>query len=175
VLLLAAPLALGALAGRAEPDEAPGVPLDRLLKLPASAPVGGSLEKRGGDTKREWEARYRTAREDLERARRELEETRAELEERAGEEGGAWRMSPPGLGGATAEASDTTPIDYKLTQDLRRRREEVARSERRLQDLDVEANLAGVPPDWRGAEPASAEGARSEPQASEGRSPSASD
>ena len=35
-------------------------------------------------------------------------------------------------------------------QELRRNRDELAHSERRIQDLEVEANLAGVPQDWRG-------------------------
>jgi len=55
-------------------------------------------------------------------------------------------MTAPGLGGTTA---GETPRDFKMTQDLRRCREELKRAERQLQDLEVEANLAGVPEHWR--------------------------
>ena len=62
--------------------------------------------------------------------------------------GGAWTMTAPGLGGGAAAASPETPLDFKLSQDLKRSREELARTERQLQDLEVEANLAGVPEHW---------------------------
>ncbi len=64
-------------------------------------------------------------------------------------------MTAPGLG-ATAVAPET-PLDFKLSQDLKRRREELARTERQLEDLMVEANLAGVPEYWR--QPDAPEGA----------------
>ena len=71
-----------------------------------------------------------------------------------------------GEGGTTTTAE--TPLDYKLSQDLRRSREEVERAERQLQDLGVEANLAGVPEDWR--QPEAPEGAVEEgPTATEPR------
>jgi hypothetical protein len=142
--LLLALLAAPALAAEGE-GAGEEVPLDRLLTLP-SAPPEVRVEKRGGSTKAQWQARFEAARGELEEARRALEETRAELEE-ASADSDAWRMSAPGLG--STEAGDA-PLDYKLSQDLRRQREEVARLERRLQDLEVEANLAGVPTDWRG-------------------------
>ena len=41
------------------------------------------------------------------------------------------------------------PADYKLSLAVRRGREEVDRTQRRLQDLQIEANLAGVPESWR--------------------------
>ena len=65
-------------------------------------------------------------------------------------------MGAPGLG-AIEEGHDPrdSPLDYQLTQTLRRNREELARAERQLQDLEVEANLASVPADWRGVPVAS--------------------
>jgi len=149
---LAAAALLGSAPVAAQSDDEPAVALDRLLKLPESAPVEGSLEKRSGSTRNEWQARYREARGDLKQANAQLEETRAAIEKRAGEESGQWQMSAPGLGGAAAASPTDSPLDYKLTQELRRNREEVERAERALQDLDVEANLAGVPPDWRAAD-----------------------
>jgi hypothetical protein len=40
-------------------------------------------------------------------------------------------------------------VSYKLRQDIRRQRDEVAQAERVLQELRIEANLAGVPEDWQ--------------------------
>lgn len=123
------------------------VPLDQLLKLPSSSPVEGRVERRGGVTRAEWLARFQRAREAVEEAEEALAETRAQLEELSGEKS-AWKMSAPGLGNASDPGDQ--PMDYKLSTQMRRQREELARAERRLQDLEVEANLAGIPPDWRG-------------------------
>ena len=123
------------------------MPLDRLLELPSSAPVQAQVEKRGGSTRGQWQVRFEKAREELETARVALEEVRGELEEAAG--GEAWTMTAPGLG---TTASSDTPLDFKLSQELKRCREELERSERQLQDLEVEANLAGVPEHWREAD-----------------------
>jgi hypothetical protein len=38
---------------------------------------------------------------------------------------------------------------------VKRERAEVQRAQSHLRDLDIEANLAGVPEDWRGPRPAS--------------------
>ena len=65
-------------AGADEPDP-PSVPLDRLLKLPSSAPVQARVEKRGGSTRSQWQTRFAKAREERESARLALEEVRAEL------------------------------------------------------------------------------------------------
>jgi hypothetical protein len=124
------------------------VPLDRLLKLPGDQGSVG-VETRAGSTRAEWLARFERARQDVEAAEAALEATRAQIEEKASEES-AWRMGAPGVGSSASAAE--SPIDYKLTQELRRNREEVTRAERQLQDLDVEANLAGVPVEWRGGE-----------------------
>jgi len=43
---------------------------------------------------------------------------------------------------------------------MRRNREEVRRTERRLSELEVEANLAGVPESWRQTEPPAGEPAQ---------------
>jgi hypothetical protein len=144
VALLAALVAGGLPAAGADEGEPPNVPLDRLLKLPSSAPVRTEVEKRGGNTRGQWQARFEKAREEQVAARLALEEVRGEVEEAAG--GEAWTMTAPGL---NATPSADTPRDYKLSQELRRAHEEVQRTERQLQDLEVEANLAGVPESWR--------------------------
>ena len=53
-------------------------------------------------------------------------------------------LAPPGAG----DVSDA-PLDYRLRNKIRQHKAEVDRLEKRLQDLEVEANLAGVPEDWR--------------------------
>lgn len=145
-IVLAAALALAA-GGALAQDEGP-VSLDRLLKIPSSTPTGQmEVEKKGGRTRSQWQERYRTVRRELVKAEENLVETRELLEERMGSETSQWKMAAPGIGDASA-GSDA-PTDYRITQQLRRDREEVARAERAIQDLDVEANLAGVPEDWR--------------------------
>ncbi len=154
-LLLSGP----ALAEEAAPREV--VPLDQLLQLPTSAGATASIEKRGGDTKPEWQARFRTARADLREAEEALAATRLELEEVAGE-GGQWQMTAPGLGSSATKASTDAPLDYQLSQALRRQREEVERTRHALLELETEANLAGVPAEWRALEDTSEEAVAAE-------------
>jgi hypothetical protein len=153
VLLGAALAAAGLPATGADEGDPRAVPLDRLLQLPSSLPVEGRVEKRGGNTKRQWQERFQKADDDLQAAQRALEESRAELEELAS--GESWTMSAPGLGAATAPTD--SPLDYRLSQELKRQREELERAERQLQELEVEANLAGVPEEWRHPDAASPE------------------
>ena len=42
-----------------------------------------------------------------------------------------------------------SPVDYQLREEVRRREAEVTRLETELRELEVEANLAGVPEEWR--------------------------
>ncbi len=56
-------------------------------------------------------------------------------------------MAAPGA----QPTAENSPVSYKLRQDIRKYREEVGRAERRLRDLEVEASLAGVPPEWQKA------------------------
>jgi hypothetical protein len=148
--LAALGVALGAAAPAAggEASEAPGaaVPLEKLLKLPESVTTAPSSEpRRGGKTRAEWLARFEHALADLAKAKQELGDSRKELEEVAPDQ--AWSMSAPGLP-AQASPSETS-IDYRLRQQIRKQRDEVERAERQLDELSVEANLAGVPEDWR--------------------------
>jgi hypothetical protein len=141
-----APLALA--------DDAPSPPivdLDRLLELPESLEL--EPETRGGATKAEWRTRFRSAREDLAAARAALVKTKAKLEDVASGSS-AWKMGAPGLGALDVDANSEAPLDYSLSNELRRNREEVKRRERLLMELEIEANLAGVPRDWQELEPA---------------------
>jgi len=127
---------------------APAVPLEQLLKVPHTAPAveSATVDRKGGRTRTGWQARYRSAQLRLERAESDLAATRAKLDEVSGGSS-QWKMSAPGLG--NAEAPLDSPLDYKLSQNLKRQREELQGAQRSLQDLDVEANLAGVPQSWR--------------------------
>lgn len=128
------------------PASEPVLSLEQLMKLPSSAPVEASIERRGGSTKAEWQARFRSVRKDMAEADSELEAVRDQLEEEVGE-GGSWKMSAPGLG--SAQDPTDAPSNYRLSQELKRKREESQRARQALLDLEVEANLAGVPEDWR--------------------------
>lgn len=143
-------------------DPAPDVSLDDLLKLPSG--VGyGVQDKRGGASRDEWQRRFQAARMDLREAKAALARSLEELDELGGS--GNWKVTPPGLGqimgqqnqnqqtGANAPAGQTgdagAPLNYGLSGDIRRQKDEVKRAERALRDLEVEANLADVPAEWR--------------------------
>ena len=123
----------------------PAVALDKLLKLPTSLEY--SVPKRGGSTASEWRQRFGGMRSALESEREALAAARSELEAVAGSTE-AWQVGPPiPGGGSNADA----PLDYRLRQQIRRPRAAVEGLERDLRELEVEANLAGVPPEWREA------------------------
>lgn len=142
-------------------DPAPDVSLDDLLKLPSG--IGYDVEKRGGAPRDEWQRRFQAVRMDLREAKAALARSLEELD--AMGESGNWKMAPPGLGqimqqqnqnqqtGANAPAGQTgdagAPLNQGLSSDIRRQKDEVKRAERALRDLEVEANLAEVPEDWR--------------------------
>ena len=123
------------------PDAPPQVDLDSLLKLPDS--MHYQVDRRGGATRGEWRQRFETLRVELAGERESLEQSRKELEKAAGA-ADAWTFTPPGLGDAAA-----APVDFQLRQQIRRGEAEVARLERQTLELEVEANLAGVPEQWR--------------------------
>jgi hypothetical protein len=103
------------------------------------------VERRGGATRGEWRARFEAIERDLAAARSALKKAQDELDEVAGS-ADSWQVGPPIPGAA---ANTEAPLDYRLRQEIRRQRDEVERLERSLRDLEVEANLAAVPPEWR--------------------------
>lgn len=139
-LVVAAAPRAGAEEG-APPPEAPPVGLDQLLKLPDD--YGVEAQERGGATASEWRRRFRDARAEVESARQRLERTQSQLEQLA-QDSDQWQMAAPGTSNP-----ENSPVSYKLREELRRQRAEVVRAERELKDLEVEANLAGVPEAWR--------------------------
>jgi hypothetical protein len=131
-------------ASEASEGEAPQVELDQLLKLPSMLEY--SVEKRGGLTPGEWRTRFQELRTALEAEREALELAESDLERVAGS-ADAWQVAPPmpGMTGASSEA----PLDFRIRQTINRHRQEIDRLERQLRELEVEANLAMVPDDWR--------------------------
>jgi hypothetical protein len=154
-------------AGAAADDAAPRVALDDLLQRPPSLefePAG-----KGRFTKAEWRERFDTARAELAAAEADLAATQAKIAKAAGGTS-AWKMAAPGLGGGDPGTVSDGPVDYSLSAEKRRNQEEVARAERRLSELEIEANLASVPADWRGTQPPVADTA-DQPPAAEDSSP----
>jgi hypothetical protein len=152
VLALAVAWALAAPGARGQepPGPAPEVPLENLFKLPESVATTPAGEpRRGGKTRAEWHSRFAKAQADVAKARQALEASRKELEKVAPDQ--AWSMTAPGLP-VQASPSETS-IDFRLRQEIRRQREDLERAERTLDELSVEANLAGVPEEWRPSAP----------------------
>jgi hypothetical protein len=146
-------VAVMAAAAQADPPpESPPAPnagahdvgLDSLLRLPPSGSPAAE-PRTGGATRQEWQQRFATARGDVETARQAIDKAQDELGKLArGTD--SWQMTAPGAQAGTQ--TETSPMSYKLRQELRNQREELASAERRLTDLEVEANLAGVPEEW---------------------------
>jgi hypothetical protein len=144
----------------AEPTEQPAVGLDRLLRIPPSVQL--ETNERGHYTKAQWREKFDKARADIQAAKDDLREAQEALAE-SPSAGTAWQMGAPGLGAVDQDLSNTeTPLDPGLSKTIRNSREALAAAERRLAELDVEANLANVPPDWRGTPVADAEPAGSQ-------------
>ena len=149
--LLAAVLAGGSAAG-VEPDQAGAASaasaeeqpagLDRLLTLPDDKSYG--VDRRGGLSRGEWRARFVEVQDALVVERKGLAEAEGRLDEVAGSSSN-WQMAPvPGM-----QPSPDAPLDYQLRVSIRRHKSEIERLERKLKELEIEANLAGVPAEWR--------------------------
>jgi hypothetical protein len=55
-------------------------------------------------------------------------------------------VAPPG---ASGQNDPTSPLSFKLRQELVRNREALEEAEKALRELKIEADLAGVPATWR--------------------------
>ncbi len=131
-----------------EPPSPPVVALDQLLKIPDTLVFEPAT--RGRNTRVQWRERFEKARAELAEARADLAKSQVKMKEMA-EGTSAWKMGAPGIGSVDASSRDT-PLDYSLSNEMRRNREDVERGERRLSELEIEANLAGVPREWWGDE-----------------------
>jgi hypothetical protein len=119
------------------------VGLDHLLRLP-KAYESSPGDDRGGVNENQWRSRFRESQEKTAEAKEALERSVEELESIAGDSG-QYAVSPPG------QVADPTasPVSFRLRQEIRRNRETVDEVTRKQRALVVEADLAGVPPDWR--------------------------
>jgi hypothetical protein len=129
-------------AGHAQEPAPEPTELDRLLKLPESQSYG--VDRRGGLSRGEWRTRFLEARTSLDNERKSLAAAQGKLDEVAGNASN-WQMAPiPGM-----EPSPDAPLDYQLRLQIRRHKSEIDRLEKKLRELEIEANLAGVPEEWR--------------------------
>lgn len=149
IVRVAAPAAAAVLLAlpAAGQQEKPAVGLDALLKIPST--VNFEPVERGHVTKTEWRKRFDEARGERDQAKSELAKTQAKLAE-IGSSSSAWTMGAPGLSSIDREVANEAPLDMTLSKEMKQRRAEVERTEAQLRELDVEANLANVPEDWRG-------------------------
>lgn len=118
--------------------------LDRLLRIPES--VGYSTDEKGGATRSEWRQRFDDARGAVGSAERTLAASQTKLATVAGSKS-EWQFSPPGV---PSQPSEDSSSNFQLREQVRRQRGELDRARVRLRELDVQANLAGVPEEWRG-------------------------
>ena len=140
VLALAMALAVG-LAGPGYAEEpAQGVGLDQLLKLPPSVSTG--VERKGGMTRGEWRGRFDRLEVQLASEQQSLAVAQKERD-RVANSSDQWLLGAPGMTNTEA------PLDYRLRQEITRHKEEIERLKTARDSLEVEANLAGVPEDWR--------------------------
>jgi hypothetical protein len=142
LLWLIVPLVGAAAADEAVAPAPNSVSLDQLLTLPSALPVEPS--QHGGLSRGEWNSKFEKAEADVEAAKADLAVSLDKLSEMVGKTSN-WKVAAPGV---QAAPDDNSPVNYGLKQEIRRKREEVTRTERKLIDLMVEANLAGVPEDW---------------------------
>jgi hypothetical protein len=127
-----------------EPAAGPQQPaeLERLLTLPGGQSY--EVDRRGGLSRGEWRARFTELEQALANERKALSEAEGRLDEAAGSASN-WQMAPvPGM-----QPSPDAPLDYQLRVAIRRHKSEIERLERKLKQLEIEANLAGVPAEWR--------------------------
>ena len=116
----------------------PELELDRLLRIPRGAIAAPEL--RGGKDRATWASEFSGAREEVQGLELRIRETQEQLREAAPQD---WSFSPTG-GGAPSD-----PEVLKLRALLRRDRQSLQAALKRLQELEVEASLAGAPASWR--------------------------
>ena len=130
-----------------------GVPLgvdpgiESLLQLPRGF-VATSPKAVAGATETEWRRRFKDAGSALSEARSSLAATKLELEGVAvGGGANQWSVAPPGSASDSSPA--TSPLSFRLRQQLRGDRARIDSTEKAYRELRIAADLAGVPENWR--------------------------
>jgi hypothetical protein len=119
--------------------------LDALLQIPNGF-VTNEPEEVAGAGESEWRRRFTKADRELAEALASLEATKRELEGVAvGGGSSQWSIAPPG----GESGSTTSPMSFKLRQQLRGDRDLIDIREKAKRELRIEADLAGVPQIWR--------------------------
>lgn len=121
-----------------EPEGAPALDLDRLLRVPVGASAPSQM--RGGRDRRAWSQAFSEARAEVRDLEARIELAQQTLRETAPEN---WGFTPSG------GAMPTDPEVLKLRAQLKRDRRSLETARQRLRELEVEASLAGVPDEWR--------------------------
>ena len=116
---------------------APTLDLDRLLK-PRTTP---SLQRRfGGRSRGAWEAEFARARNEVAGLELKVAEAQVRYREASSAE---WGYSPTG-----GQGMPTDPEVLRIRAEIKRDRQSLETSRKRLRELGVEASLAGVPEEW---------------------------
>lgn len=144
-VLLSGAIALGAWAqdDAAEPglQAVPQVSLDDLLGLPTG--YEAAVQRRAGATESEWRGRFAASLQQLEEAKQRLAKSEEELD-KVSELAPSWQVAPPG-----SSNPQTSPLSLRLRDDVKRQRQAVELAGRDLRELEVQAELASVPDEWR--------------------------
>ena len=143
-LLVGSAVAGSALA-EGEDSAVPAVSLERLFQLPPQAPPPAAEGRRGAADREEWEERFRLAHDEVDAVDAALRAAQEEVESLAAGSA-AWQLAAPGAG----VGSENSPLSFRLRQEIRRQRENLANAQLKLTDLRVQASLAGVPQEWQG-------------------------
>jgi hypothetical protein len=127
--------------------------IESLLQLPEGF-ITTSPYSVAGASETEWRRRFRTANSALSEAKTSLAATKQELDGVAvGGGSSQWSVAPPGGGGNDGPPSaSTSPLSFRLRQQLRADRERIDTTEKAMRELRIEADLAGVPRSWRNGE-----------------------
>lgn len=115
----------------------PNLDLDSLLRIPPGGVEAPDL--RGGKDRSTWQSEFSEANAEVQELEQRIAEAQEKLRESAPDD---WSFTPGGGG------TPSDPEILTLRAGLRRDRQSLDAARRRLQELEVEASLAGVPESW---------------------------
>ncbi|NRA06801.1 MAG: hypothetical protein HRU02_01495 [Myxococcales bacterium] len=143
--LLVGPAIAGSALAQGDARSVPAVSLERLFQLPPQEPPQAAEGRPGAASREEWEERFRLAHDEVDAVDAALRAAQEEVESLAAGSA-AWQLAAPGAGAG----SENSPLSFRLRQEIRRQRDNLAKAQSKLTDLRVEASLAGVPREWQG-------------------------